>query len=140
MDNMLDRLAATGMTLAQAFVLDDATLLRHPTIGRKTLHFIRSYNGPMLPVPVAYVAPRKATDEPLLADFTDADGYADYEAYDVAWDAWRDRIDFERDQLPDLRESWCGEPAAQPVDDPTENDWLFDLIRDHDHAYEGRGY
>jgi len=127
-DFTADRLAAAGLTLAQAAVLDDATLLRHPTIGRKTLRFIRSYQGPMLPLPVPYVAPRKS-GEPLPEDFMDADGYIDYEAFDVHWDMWRDRIDFERDQLPDLRECWCGEPAGQPVDDPTENDWLFALYK-----------
>lgn len=122
----LARIDAAGLTLAQAFVLDDNTLLRKPSIGRKTLRFIRSYQGPHLPVPMLYVPP-KNNGEPQLEDYTDADGYVDYEAYDYDWDMWRDRIDFERDQLPDLRESWCGEPKPI-VDDPTENDWLFALL------------
>ena len=112
MDHSVKRLEATGMSLAQAFVQTDADLLRHPTIGRKTLRFIRSYNGPKLPVPVAYVAPKRG---PQVEDYTDADGYVDWDEYEYDIDQYQQRMDYERDQIPMLGECWCGETL--PVDD-----------------------
>ena len=38
----LMRIACTGITLRQAQGMDDATLLRFPLIGRRTLRFIRA--------------------------------------------------------------------------------------------------
>lgn len=70
--------------------------------------------------------------EPTLADFTDADGYVDYERFDVEWEIWRQHQEFENDQIPRLNEDWCFEVENEDVtldseDDPTENDWLFPL-------------
>lgn len=38
----LKRIATAEITLAEAFDMTDAQLLRLPTIGRRTLHFIRT--------------------------------------------------------------------------------------------------
>lgn len=105
-DSILDRIEASGLTIARASTMDDSTLLRMPLIGRKCLRLIRSYQGPTLPVPALYVPP-KNNGEPDMDDYMDEDGYVDYEAYDLDWDRWRDRQDFEYDQIPSLRENWC---------------------------------
>lgn len=107
-DAALDRLAKDGLTVAKAMRMTDADLLRCRYVGRKTLRVVRSFAGPHLPQPT------RLHDEPMPEDFKDAHGYIDWEDFDYAWDQWRQKIDFERDQLPDLRECWCGEPQPEP--------------------------
>lgn len=57
-------------------------------------------------------------DQPKMEDFVDADGYIDFEAYDVHWNMWRDSI-------PNLYESWCPEVVRE---EPEEPNTLRDLI------------
>jgi hypothetical protein len=38
----LRRIYAAGLTLREAVTMSDGALLRHPTIGRKTLRFIQA--------------------------------------------------------------------------------------------------
>ena len=64
----------------------------------------------------------KPFPKPTLADFTDAEGYADYYEFDMAMDQWQR-------QFPDLYERWCGEPRQEtpcPVDQPTQD--LIDML------------
>lgn len=42
-DAAIARIHAAGLTIAEAIALDDATLLRFPSIGRRTLRFIRAF-------------------------------------------------------------------------------------------------
>ena len=53
----LKRLAKAGLTLASAIHMPDHALLRLPFVGRKTLRYIRAFQGPRLPLPAPYVAP-----------------------------------------------------------------------------------
>lgn len=57
--------------------------------------------------------------KPILADFTDEDGYPDFYDYDMAMECWRS-------QFPDLRESWCGETKPEPVYEPVPS--LFEVL------------
>jgi hypothetical protein len=62
---------------------------------------------------------------PVMEDFEDADGYIDFEDYDVAMDQWRM-------QFPDLRESWCGDRMSSVNCDSHEDaPSLTDILQSH---------
>ena len=42
-ESAFKRLAASGLTIAEAILLEDNDLLRYPQIGRRTLRFIRAF-------------------------------------------------------------------------------------------------
>jgi hypothetical protein len=71
---------------------------------------------------------------PLPEDYEDADGHIDYEEYDYAWSIWQSHIEFERNQLPDLGECWCGEDVniiaveLTPENIPSLHDLLSQLL------------
>lgn len=91
------RLEMAGLTIEQAMRLPDSVLLSYEAIGRKTLRVIRLYQGPIKPYD-----PR-----PTPQDFTDEDGYVDWEDYDQADYQWRQSI-------PSLYESWCPQSTPKP--------------------------
>ena len=88
--DFLARVEAAGLTLARAYALPDDALLARATIGRKTLRFIRTYQGPRLPLPAVYVLPRY----PRVEDFYDSHGVLDEDAYEEAFDRWREHKDY----------------------------------------------
>ena len=107
-DSAMKRLASSDLSVSLAMRLSDVELLSQPFVGRKTLRVVRSFHGPVMPLPV----PEFADDEEYDPEYEDA-----YNSWQIGSD------------IPNLREAWCP-PSPEPIMVFEDIDFLSLMLED----------